>query len=519
MGVRQAIVALFSDPAIMAPPPVAALPAPEPPPAPAPEPRAKVKLKVNPNSRARLAYDGAARNRLNADWLTNSSGANDEVIRSLSTLRDRCSDLARNNAWALKALESLTSNVVSTGIRAKWANPQTQARWDEWVLQASSDSDLDLYGLQSLAVRSWLERGDCFVRRRWRRPEDGLAAPMQIELLEGDFCDHIQTRTPQAGGVVTQGVEFDAIGRRAAYWLYRQHPGEVSTVYPGAGFGEVVRVPAADIAHLYRPTRAGQVRGVPWLAAVIGALRDLGAYQTAERVRKRAQAGQIGVLIPADDATYDEETTDAVGPTVTDADGATVDTMTPGSVLVARNGKDFRFSTPSSDAGYVDFVNAQLRQIAAGVLSAYEIISGDLSQVNYSSIRLGLVEYQRVIKVLQTQVLIPLVMRKIAQWFKEACLADGTMQADEPLPQWVLPEREEIDRLTAVQAAIAAIRAGLQSRIDAVTAGGGDAAEVLAEIAADLDALDALGITLDTDPRHPVSGPLQQPAAPAEATP
>jgi capsid protein len=188
-------------------------------------------------------------------------------------------------------------------------------------------------------------------------------------------------------------------------------------------------------------------------------------------------------------------------------------------VLVARNGKDFRFSTPSSDAGYVDFVNAQLRQIAAGVLSAYEIISGDLSQVNYSSIRLGLVEYQRVIKVLQTQVLIPLVMRKIAQWFKEACLADGTMQADEPLPQWVLPEREEIDRLTAVQAAIAAIRAGLQSRIDAVTAGGGDAAEVLAEIAADLDALDALGITLDTDPRHPVSGPLQQPAAPAEATP
>lgn len=459
--------------------------------------------------RARLSYDGAARNRLTADWLTSATGANDEVQRGLSTLRDRCSDLARNNPWAVKALESLTSNIVSTGIRAKWANAETQARWDEWLMQCSSDTDLDLYGLQSLAVRSWLERGDCFVRRRWRRPEDGLAAPLQIELLEGDFCDHILQRTPQAGGVVTQGVEFDAIGRRAAYWLYRQHPGETAQIYPGAGYGEAVRVPAADVAHLYRPTRAGQVRGVPWLAAVIGALRDLGQYQTAERVRKRAQAGQVGVLIPADDATYSEDDTDTVGPAVTDADGATVDTMSPGSVLVARNGKDFRFSTPSSDAGYVDFVNAQLRQIGAGALLPYEVLSNDLSQVNYSSIRLGLVEFQRLIKVLQTQILIPLFMRKVAQWFKEACIAAGTMRDSEPLPQWVLPEREEIDRETAVRSAIAAIRAGLQSRKDAVTAAGGDADEVLTEIAADLDALDRMGITLDTDPRHPDTGPTQ----------
>ena len=159
-----------------------------------------------------------------------------------------------------------------------------------------------------------------------------------------------------------------------------------------------------------------------------------------------------------------------------------------------------------------------LRAIGAGVSLPYEVLSQDLSQVNYSSIRLGLVEFQRLVKMLQLHNVIPLFCRPIARWWLEAARTAGTLQGD-LVVKWVLPEREEIDREVAVKSAISRIRAGLSSRRDEVAAAGGDADEVLTEIVADLDALDAAGVTLDTDPRHPATGPLQAPAAPTEPTP
>jgi lambda family phage portal protein len=477
---------------------------------------------AKPKARARLGYDGSKSNRLNHDWQTTGSDANAEINGALRSLRNRTRDLSRNNPHGARAKEALVGNVISTGIRAKWqrrvngklvAAPDAQGLWDEWTEQCSVDNDLDFYGMQALAFGTFFDGGECLARRRWRRPEDGLAVPLQIELLEGDFIDDSKTSITQTGRIV-QGVEFDPIGRRSAYWLYSTHPGATGLL---GGGNTSAPVGASDIAHLYRPTRAGQVRGVPWLATVIEALRNLGQYQAAERIRKRSQAGLVGVIIPADDATYEDDT-DSAGVAATDSSGKVVDDVEPGQLLVARNGKDIRFTSPSSDAGFGEFVMNALRAIGAGVSLPYEVLSQDLSQVNYSSIRLGLVEFQRLVKMLQLHNVIPLFCRPIARWWLDTARAAGLLQGD-LVVKWVLPEREEIDRETAVKSAISRIRAGLSSRRDEVAAAGGDADEVVAEIAADLDALDALGITLDTDPRHPATGPLQQPATPAEATP
>jgi capsid protein len=44
-------------------------------------------------------------------------------------------------------------------------------------------------------------------------------------------------------------------------------------------------------------------------------------------------------------------------------------------------------------------------ELAAGVGLTYELLTGDLSQVNYSSIRAGLIEFRRRMEALQWQVL------------------------------------------------------------------------------------------------------------------
>ncbi|OHD24806.1 MAG: phage portal protein, partial [Spirochaetes bacterium GWB1_59_5] len=372
----------------------------------------------------RFSYTGAKTDRLNSDWRTNGSGANTEIAAGLATLRNRSSDLARNNPYALKALESLTANIVSSGIRARWDNPRAQELWDAWTVDADVGSDLDLYGLQMLAVRSWLERGDTVIRRRWRRLDDPLAVPFQIEVMEGDFLDHQKTTATAIGGRIVQGVEFDPIGRRSAYWLHKTHPGETGIT----GSSVSAPIDAADIAHLYRATRAGQVRGIPWLAAVIQALRDLERYEAAERNRKRSQAGMVGVLIPRDE-TFDPDSTDAVGLVENDSEGDPVDQIEPNSSYVARGGASYTFSSPASDQGYPQYMSTQLHGIAAGALTSYENLTNDLREINYSSFRAGDVEQQRVYKAVQTQVVIPLFLRRVAQWFLDAAIVSGQLPA------------------------------------------------------------------------------------------
>ena len=63
--------------------------------------------------------------------------------------------------------------------------------------------------------------------------------------------------------------------------------------------------------------------------------------------------------------------------------------------------------------------------------------------------------------------------------------------------QWVDPEKE-------FKAVVLAIRAGLMSRSEAVSAFGYDAEAIDREIAADNARADALGLVLDSDPRRVV---------------
>jgi capsid protein len=64
------------------------------------------------------------------------------------------------------------------------------------------------------------------VRLRECRVQDGLPVPPQLQGLEADHLDSTRTEELKDGGFILQGVEFDALGRRRAYWLYPTHPGD-----------------------------------------------------------------------------------------------------------------------------------------------------------------------------------------------------------------------------------------------------------------------------------------------------
>lgn len=241
-----------------------------------------------------FAYDGAKSGRRTDGWVAAGGDANSEIGASLISLRNRSRDLLRNNPYASKAIAELVGNTVGTGIvpQAKTGTPDLDKiidnEWQYFAENCDPGGQLDFYGMQALIVRTTAESGDGIVRFRQRLPQDNFRVPLQLQVLEGDFLDISRTMGVATGNVV-QGVQFNLYGQREYYWLYNYHPGSVYMLSPRGGILSQP-VPAAQVMHTYCILRPGQVRGVPWLAPVMLALRDLDDYRDAERMTPSANA-------------------------------------------------------------------------------------------------------------------------------------------------------------------------------------------------------------------------------------
>jgi lambda family phage portal protein len=367
-----------------------------------------------------------------------------------------------------------------------------------------------------------LEGGEALIRLRYRRPEDGLPVALQLQVLEPEHLPVTLNTQADNGNVIRAGIEFDALGRRVAYHLYRSHP-EDGALSPmsGSGGNQTVRVQAYEILHLFRPLRPGQIRGEPWLARALIKLQELDQYDDAELVRKKTAAmfaGFITRLGPEDNL---------MGEGAADANGVALAGLEPGTLQILEPGEDVRFSQPADVGGsYSEFLRMQFRAVAAAMGVTYEQLTGDLTQVNYSSIRAGLLEFRRRVEALQHGVIVHQLCRPLWQAWMEQAVLEGTLTmpgfarggptrrrlylACKWIPQgwqWVDPEKE----FKALQLAI---RSGLMSCSEAISSFGYDAEDVDREIAADNARADALGLALDSDPRKDTKERVRPPSSP-----
>ncbi|MCB2022291.1 MAG: phage portal protein, partial [Burkholderiaceae bacterium] len=175
-------------------------------------------------------HEASGRGRRSLAWMPGNPGAVAAMLATGVDLRIKSRDLVRRNAWAQAALEAFVANAVGTGIKPQSLSPDerfradVQSLWRDWTDDADAAGQTDFYGLQALACRAMLEGGECLIRLRARRPEDGLAVPLQIQLLEPEHLPMHMNTDLANGNVVRAGIEFDGLGRRVAYHLYRAHP-------------------------------------------------------------------------------------------------------------------------------------------------------------------------------------------------------------------------------------------------------------------------------------------------------
>src|SRR5581483_11176066 len=215
---------------------------------------------------------------------------------------------------------------------------------------------------------------------------------------------------------------------------------------------------------------------------------ELDQYDDAELVRKKTAAMFAGFV------TKNAPEDVLVGEGAADANGAALTGLEPGTLQVLLPGEDVKFSNPADvGASYETFMRVQLRSIAAGMGITYEQLTGDLTGVNYSSIRAGLLEFRRRCEQFQHQVIVFQMCRPIWRaWIDAAVLAGALPAGDGNYDvKWIPPGFAWVDPLKDIKAQIMAVRAGFKSHAE----------EIDREIAADNTRADQLGLEYDSDPR------------------
>jgi capsid protein len=168
-----------------------------------------------------------------------------------------------------------------------------------------------------------------------------------------------------------------------------------------------------------------------------------------------------------------------------------------GNVFGMPAGMNFTVVEPKAAPGYVEYVKYELHLIAAGLGVPYEMLTGDMNEVNFSSARVRLLDFRRAIQQIQWLVLIPKLLVPIHEAFVEAAYLAGKIRTRDLAVDFSPPKWDYVNPEQDVKADLAEIGAGLCSLSEKLRQRGYDPDVVFTELASDISKLKDLGI-LDT---------------------
>ncbi len=454
-------------------------------------------------------YEGARRDRRTGGWNARRGSANNALEGQIADLRDRSRDLVRNSWIGARTIDVLTSSIIGTGItvKAMTGKDRTDRIWNEafleWAESCDIEGGLDHAGQQMIAVRAALEGGDSLLRFIPRRIEGrARRVPLAVQVMEGDHIDH--SRNGLWGGHQARlGVVVGDWGERQGFYLFRSHPGEW---VPGQQTVSEY-VSADQLAHLFRPLRPGQLRGVPILAPSLMTIRDQVDLVEAAVIKARVEACFAGFIETPDNAR-----------TIADVRNDTnsnrvLEEIRPGMLNYLQPGEKVTFAQPTGNGQFDALWKKSMTGAAVGSGLTYDQLTGDYSGSNYSSIKTGKIEHRRIIEQMQWLCVIPKMMRPTIRQFNDAAILSGILpdrRGGWPV-EYVMPANEPIDPVAEMKADILAVRAGRISPQQFIESYGRPWRTVLDETAAFFKYLDDEGMVLDIDPRKVSQGGQMQP--------
>lgn len=404
-------------------------------------------------------FNATKSDRTVEDWLVGKQTADATLKWSLGTMRDRSRDLADNSDHAKNFFRKLKTNVVGpTGFKLQVKGKQKNGKIDKpnnalveksftrWSLpeNASVCGTMSLREQCELIVESTAKDGDNLIRIHRNFKDNPFKFALQI--IEADHLDEKLNRDLPNGNKIRLGIEKNPLGRPVAYYLFKNHPGDIGSVVDQ----KYVIVPAEDIIHPFTKLRASQSRGIPWMHTAIIRLRQLGAFEEAAVINARIGASQMGLLLmeEAEEFEGDEET----------ENGDQIINVEPGLLRSVSGVKDFKeFNSQYPNGEFATFSKAMLRGVASGIGCSYNSLANDLEGVSFSSLRQGALDERDSWKVIQAWFAEKVLNRIYAEWIVMAVMSGQLKLSFSDIdrfsnPKWQARRWDWVDPLKDIQA-------------------------------------------------------------------
>ena len=403
-------------------------------------------------------YTGAQYDRLTEDFLSPLTTGDAEMRTRIRTLRGRARELERNEPYSRRFLSRLEDNVYDhhgmtfSSTAGEWRNGPNgllynldlrdakviERAYAEWKKNPFVTGDMTMNEGGRLSLRSTARDGDCAIKRIISPTMNKFGFALQ--LLEADMIDDQKNslERPINGRVTTQvrlGVEVTPFYHAIGYWILKEHPGDQQWWNAEGYWSEWHE--ASEFIHPFAKTRMTQVRDVTWLCGIMRDLKMLDGYDEAAIVAARTGAAKMGFLTrgynEAGPAYNGEEGFDAAegGDKAMDAEPGLIEDLSQSPGL-----KFEKWDPAYPHEQYDSFVKTRLRRIGAGLDMSYYAIANDLTEVNFSSIRAGILEDRERYKARQTW-WINRFESPAFLWWLEVALLTGSIK--DPVTGFSLP--------------------------------------------------------------------------------
>lgn len=434
-------------------------------------------------------YDAAKTDRLNA-WHARNDSAEFTDAPSRDTIRARARDLERNSDVALGILAAFERNIIGAGLQLQaktedeGVNTSIEDLWKEW----SKARNCDVTGQQNLSdILRMAERrkrvdGGVLILKRYT--DQGIL-PFQLQMIEVDELDNIVVTPKVRTNKVRGGIEYNEWNKPVGYYI-RQYGIDGFSMMPP------VYVEAKDVIFYWTKRRPSQIREISDMSATVTRVRDMNQFMEAVGVKERI-AACFALMIRKQVPTGGSLGRSSSPVTADNGNaGYPPKKITPGMIAELQPGDAVdTISPPNSGTSAADFLRTQQRLAAAGQGLSYETVSRDMSQVNYSSARQGLIEDERTYAIERGN-LIESVLDEIYETFVISLVLAGKLE----IPKfwnnkrawfnhvWVAPARRWIDPQKEANANQIALKTGQRTIQQIAAENGYDWREQIDEMAA-----------------------------------
>lgn len=371
---------------------------------------------LSASSRRPGVYRGTRKNIHNETWRVYSDTADGELrYGELASLRQINRQLVKDNPVAEGTIIAIQEMAVGDGPYIETSlgkeNAALAAEIQENIIEPFS-AGCDVTGERTLndialdIVGNSCVNGDVLITLPADRQRKGLWT--FVELIEADRID-----TPVGSDYkpIRHGVQYDEFGRLLGYWVRGIGMSEQEDSSPTLGSSADYRLyPRLGqggrlVSWLFkRPVaieRPRMSRQVPLFSSCIWEFQQLGDLLEATVVGERVAACIMGAIKSPDiEGFVDAWTRDQSDQTaLTDENENRYTRMSPGTFLNLKQGEEASLLNPQRNGGeVVNTLRYLSTSISMKVRIPYAILFLDLSQINYSSYRGGILEARRMLR-------------------------------------------------------------------------------------------------------------------------